>query len=566
MHDMISSLSDLPQHISSLHLNILFLLGLALFGGTIGGRIFQMLRIPQVVGYIAIGVFIGQSGLHFLDEEMIKTLQPLNYFALGLIGFMIGGELKKDVLKKYGKQFTYILLGEGLTTFFVVSLLVSVSAFFIFRDMSFSIALGLLLGAIASATAPAATTDVLWENKTRGPLTTTILGIVALDDALALILFAVAASIAGKLLGVGEAGALRAIVHPIYEIGVAIAVGVGSGLCLCKLIRRYQEEEKILAFSIGAVLLVLGTSLILHVDLLLSAMALGVVIVNGAPRKSSEVFKLVNGFAAPIFILFFVMVGGKFNFTYISPTILLIAGVYLVGRMVGKMSGAYLGATLSRAPRSVTHYLPFCLFSQAGVAIGLSVFVSHQFGGEIGATTVIVVTFSTFIVQIIGPSCTKFAVVKAGEVGLNITEDDFIKTANVKDVMDSAPPLIYEHMTLNEILVLFKNTANLYYPVVEKKSNMFLGVVKVEHIKDTFMETGLNQVLLAHDMMEEARKTVTQEDSLRDLKRTMGKYRLDCIPVITADNILVGFVEAHRLQKDISTKVIELQKKADNLS
>ncbi|UCC95902.1 MAG: cation:proton antiporter, partial [Candidatus Omnitrophota bacterium] len=177
---MFEQFSHLLTEISLLHLNFLFLLGLALFGGTIGGRLFQKMRIPQVVGYIAIGIVIGESGLKLIGHDIIQTLQPFNYFALGLIGFMIGGELKKEIIVKYGKQFINILLSEGLAAFLAVSFFVGIVGTFLFGDWRFSWALGLLLGAIASATAPAATTQVLREYKTRGPLTRTVLGIVAL--------------------------------------------------------------------------------------------------------------------------------------------------------------------------------------------------------------------------------------------------------------------------------------------------------------------------------------------------------------------------------------------------
>ena len=186
---MAAFFTHLFDNISIFHLNILLLLGLALFGGTVGGRIFQKFRIPQVVGYIIIGILIGQSGIKMVDESIIEALRPFNYFALGLIGFMVGGELKKEIFAKYGKDFLYILLCEGLAPFLLVSISVGILGTVMFGSGPFVWALALLLGAIASATDPATTTSVLKEYKTRGPLTTTILGIVALDDGLALFLF-----------------------------------------------------------------------------------------------------------------------------------------------------------------------------------------------------------------------------------------------------------------------------------------------------------------------------------------------------------------------------------------
>ena len=243
--------------VSVMHLHILGLLGLVLFGGTVGGRLFQKLKIPQVVGYIAIGILLGRSGLHVINEDLIQKLEPLSYFVLGIIGLMIGGELKREVFQKYGKQFLCILFAEGLFAFLVVFLAVGFVGGFLFESQKMVWSLALILGAIASATAPAATTDVLWEYKTRGPLSTTILGIVALDDALALVLFAVASSIAGHLMGVNVEGIAHAVLKPVHEIGVSLLIGTVSGFILTKILRNFHEEDRILQFSIGAVLLVL---------------------------------------------------------------------------------------------------------------------------------------------------------------------------------------------------------------------------------------------------------------------------------------------------------------------
>ena len=178
--------------------NLILLLGLIMFLGALGGRIFQKLRIPQVVGYIVIGVFIGQSGFQLLSASVITALDPLSNVALSLIGFLIGAELKLSVIKKYGKQFIGILLFEAIVPFFVVALIVLAVAYVLTRDFTTSLSMALVLGSISSATAPAATTDVLKENRTRGPLTMTVLGIVAMDDAVALILYAIASSTASE--------------------------------------------------------------------------------------------------------------------------------------------------------------------------------------------------------------------------------------------------------------------------------------------------------------------------------------------------------------------------------
>lgn len=550
--------------ISVLHLNILFLLGLALFGGTMGGRLFQKLKIPQVVGYIAIGIVVGQSWLNIVDQELIKVMEPFNYFALGLIGFMIGGELKKDVLVKYGKQFAAILFGEGLSAFLLVLLFVGLAGQLVWKNPGVSWGMGLILGAIASATAPAATTDVLWELRSKGPLTTTVLGIVALDDALALFLFAFSSSIAGKLMGQHSLGMAASMFHSTYEIFVSVLIGSASGYILTKILKIQTEKDKVLALSIGTVLLVLGLSLTLNVDVLLAAMTLGVVVVNRTPRISREVFSLVSGFTPPIYVLFFVLVGAKLNVARISGPVFLIAVVYLLGRTAGKMVGSRFGAWVSGAPRAVRDYLPFCLFSQAGVAIGLSIAAYHLFPGEIGNSVVLVITTTTFVVQLLGPSCTRFAVLRSKEAGLNITEEDMIRRSKASDVMDKNPPLVYQQMPLVEVLNIFKNNDYLYYPVVNP-GHKLVGVITVESIRQIFMETEISPLLLACDLMEPVFRFTGPGVILAEVKEEMERYSLEYLPVTGADMNLVGFIERRMLTKFISTKMLELERRAASL-
>jgi len=559
---MFEHLTYILTKISIPHLNILFLLGLALFGGTIGGRIFQKLRIPQVVGYMAIGILIGESGFKIINHDIIKTLQPFSYFALGLIGFMIGAELKKDILVKYGKQFIYILLFEGITAFILVTLLIGIVGTFLFKNWQLAWSLGLLLGAISSATAPAATTEVLREYKTRGPLTRIVLGIVAMDDALALLLFAIAFSIAGSLSGNIQKNALRVFIQPIYEIGMSIIIGILSGLILNQFLKRYSEKERILVFSVGAVLLVSGLSLAINANMLLAVMTLGVIITNFIPQKSKEIFKLLADFTPPIYILFFVLVGAKLDIGYMSFPIVLLTVLYLIGRTAGKMFGAIFGAKISGAARTVQKYLPICLFSQAGVAIGLSILASNHFSGVIGNAVVIIITATVFVLELIGPPFVKLAVTKAGEVGLNITEEDFLKNTKVKDVMDKNPPLIKDNALLEEILLIFSRTPNLYYPVVTNDKKLS-GIISVDNIKNILIEGELGGLVLATDLKEPVVATVSDNTMLSDAEKVLDRYHIEYLPVVTEENEISGFIEKRMLDRIVSTKIMELQKQAE---
>jgi len=545
------------------NLNILFILGLALFGGTIGGRIFERLKIPKVVGYIIIGFLLGRAGLRVVDKSTIDMMQPFSYFALGIIGFLIGGELKREAFARYGKQFTTILLTEGLTSFVFVSALIIVVGGIFFGFTTEVITLGLVLGAISSATAPAATTDVLWEYKTRGPLTSIVMGIVAMDDALALMLFAICSSIATTMLRHTGTDILGTVLWPLYEIFGSIVLGGLVGLVLSLIVRRYFEEEGILAFSIGLVLLVLGLAEALKLDMILAAMALGTVLANFVPHRSKEVFRFVQRFAPPIFVLFFVLFGAKLNISSMSLPLVLMTVVYLIGRTFGKGLGATFGAKVSGAQKTVQRYLPFCLFSQAGVAIGLSILASQRFHDTIGDSIVLIITTTTFVVQIIGPPSVKWAVTKAGEVGLNVTEEDLIRNSRVRDIMNEEVPLIKEEAPLHEVFRVFGETPFFHFPVVNG-SGQLVGVITVSALKNSFLEPDLGAILIAQDMMEPVKVTVSPDTPLSEIRNLFERYMVDYLPVVE-DGKVVGMLEEQALNKMISTKIIELRKKVEAL-
>jgi Kef-type K+ transport system membrane component KefB/CBS domain-containing protein len=568
-------LTSIAGKASLFNINIILFLGIILFGGAIGGRLFQRIKIPQVVGYIVIGTVLGQSGLKFIGLDMISKLAPVSTVALSLIGFSIGGELKIAELKKRGKQFTAILLLEALTAFVVVGALVFGLVYLLTGKFAMALAMGLVLGSISSATAPAATTDVLWENRTKGPLTSTVLGIVAMDDAVALLLFAFSVSIAGSLMGGGETGvAAPALSSQLlglaWEIGGAIAAGAIIALILSKLIKGFLNEDRILAFSIGAVMLLSGLSVALDIDMILAAMSMGFFISNFAPRKSRETFALVQKFSPPIYVLFFVLVGAKLNIWNITGLVAAIAGVFLFGRTFGKLIGARAGAFISKAPKTVFKYLPFCLLSQAGVAIGLSIVAGEVFSGEFGTLVVTVVTATTFVVQILGPVSVKYAVERAGEVGLNITEEDIVRQSTAADIMYSDVPLIPVNAPVSRILGIFSEHDSLCYPVVYPDGRL-AGILSIENLKNTFMAAELSDFLLAHDIMQVPEASCRVEESAEDARNRLKLKGVEYLPVFkgvtekTPEGEFAGIIDERGIQLFFTRKMAELSRRADEL-
>lgn len=548
--------------------NILCLIGFALFFGTIGGRVFQKLHIPQVVGYIIIGIIIGESGLKFISQETVSNMDPFNFFALGLIGFSIGGELKSSVLKKYGKQFTWILFFEALTAFFVVGILMFTVVFLLTKNTFYAAALGLLFGSISSATAAAGTTDVLWEYKAKGPMTSILLGIVALDDVVALFLFAISASIISSIQGGGgsTASLWANIFTPIMEIGGAAVIGVIAGYVLSYLVRHYQDTERVLSFSIGAILAALGISGILKFDTIMTCMVMGFVLTNTAGKAADGMFSQINKFTPPIYVVFFVLVGAKLNINQFGkePIILLLLVLYLAGRTFGKMVGASLGAIFGKASAKIRRFLPFTLFSQSGVAIGLSILTAQRFPGEIGNNILIVVTASTFIVQIVGPFFIKYAIENAGEAGLNITEDDIVEKSCAMDFVRSRSVRLQCDDNLKTILKVFSENDDLYYPVVAQNDKI-VGVISVNEIKDTLMYSEISDLLAAIDLMGSCGSPVLPNTPMKEVIDILHRTQADFIAVVDQDGKFCGLIEQYSIQRQLSTKVMEVCNKVEAL-
>jgi len=558
------------------HLNLALLFGLVILGGTFGARLFQKFHIPQVVGCIVVGILLGDV-FHLITPKTIESLEPFTMFALGLIGFMIGAELRAEVFKKYGKQFFIILFSQGMGAFLLVmigssaivwlalpSIVENIDAV---QRVHTSLAMGLLLGAIASATAPAATANVLWEYKTRGPLTATILAIVAMDDALALLLYRGAATGAKALMGTGQSSVLNTTLILLAEILGAIVLGFLAGVLLYYLLKFVRAEDKILEFAISCLLLVVGISMIPKIDPILPAMALGITIANLMPRQSKGTFQLVEKFSPPVYTAFFVLAGAHMQFGKLGFWMIIMIGVYTLFRAAGKMFGSWFGARYSHAPIAVRKYLGICLLPQAGVAIGLAILASQQINTVLGHTIIMVVMTATFLMEILGPMLVKVGVKKAGEVGLNITEEDLIKTYKVSDIMDAEPTSIPQDLLLEQILKVFSTSENIYYPVIDGQSRI-IGVITIPDIKEMFANREFAGWLLAFDIAEPVRDKTTPNKSLEEAMEWMRKYNIENMPVVASDESdeLVGVLDYHKALRKISAEVLQKRKTADEMA
>lgn len=422
--------------------NILAVIGLIIAVSFLGSKLFQRFGIPQVVGFIVVGVLLGPSLLNIVPLELSDQLLFISEIALGLIGFDIGSHLLFGELRRLGRSILFILLFEAIGTFILVTLGI--------YALTQSFYTALIFGALASATAPAATVDVLAEYDAKGPLTTTLLAVVGMDDALALLLFSVTAAFAESLLAhSGPPSVLQILELPLIEIGGSVVLGVGLGLLLDQIMCRMKVQHDAMAISIGFVFLAVGLSEAFGFSLILTTMILGMVVVNRCPEHGRHIRYTIEQAGPVIYVLFFTLVGARFQVSLL-PSMGLLGVAYVLLRSGGKYFGAWLGGTVGGAEPAVRNNLGLGLLSQAGVAIGLALSSAKRFsaygeeGQALGALIINVITATTFVVQIVGPICVKFAISRAGEIGQATLEHDAWASEGSTEGPHVLPPMRVE--------------------------------------------------------------------------------------------------------------------------
>ncbi len=384
--------------------------GIALIVGVLFGKIMNRFKIPAVAGYIIAGLVLGVSGFNLENSIMIEKLSFIGDFALGIIAFNIGSELEVSVIKKLGKPIFIIAFFEATLAFAAVTIITLI--------LGEKIYTALILGAVASATAPAATVMVLKEMKAKGPLTTTLLGVVALDDAICLMIYSVASSLAKVFIANKSISAYSIIVPPpLVEIFFSLLAGFVVGAILIYILNKCSRDSEIQTLTLGAIIILTGLCIKFNLSSLLASMCLGITVAN-LSAHSNEVFSTIENFASPVITAFFVLAGARLDIRMI-PKIGILGICYLVFRMIGKVSGASLGAAISKAPETVRKYIGYGLFSQIGVAVGLAIIVSREFKGTGLDTKVLTILLATTIItEIIGPLSTKTAIIKAKEANI----------------------------------------------------------------------------------------------------------------------------------------------------
>lgn len=407
---------------------ILLSLSIALLSGLLLTRVASKLKLPAVTAYLVAGILIGPfclgalgvNGLG-LNNEQVESFAILSEVALGFIAFSMGNEFRISQLKKIGKQATVVGILQGVVTAIVVDI-VLISLHFIIPD-KLPLDVAIVLGAAATATAPAATLMVVRQYKAKGKLTDMLLPVVAIDDGVGLMVFAISLGVA-KSLTSGSVDVISVVLEPLLEIILSLGVGFIMGVLFNYVERLFHSRSKRMAVTVTFVLMTVAISKIkfeigsvnIAFSSLLSCMMLGTVFCNLC-EVSEELMDRADRWTAPILILFFVISGAELNLMVFQDYIIVIIGVvYIVSRSVGKCLGATYSSKLMKCDKSIVKYLGITLLPQAGVALGMAIIAVNELGVESGSIVRNIILFAVLIYELVGPYLTKEALIKAGDV------------------------------------------------------------------------------------------------------------------------------------------------------
>lgn len=386
-------------------MDVLLYLGIAMTAGLIFNRIVKKFNLPNVTGYLLAGLIIGPYVLNIVPEVAVEQMGIITNVALGFIAFSIGGSFKISNIKAIGGKVLVITFFEACTASLFVTLAVML--------FGFPVPVALSLGAIAAATAPATTLLVARQYNAKGPVTSMLLPVVAMDDAICIILFSIMTSIASVIANGTELSVGEMILAPVREIGLSLILGAAAGFIVALCTKLFKSRANRIAVIVCSIFLCVALADKFDLSALLVCMMNSAIMVNFS-KESDKMLDVCDRWTPPLFLLFFVISGAELNLSVLKE-IGLLGIIYLVARTSGKYLGATSGSAIVKADKNIVKYLGLTLIPQAGVAIAMSqlvITVLPRYGEQIRA----VILAATLVYELTGPLITKSALSKAGEI------------------------------------------------------------------------------------------------------------------------------------------------------
>lgn len=368
-------------------------------------RVFKLINIPNVTAYLIAGLILGPYVLNVFTKDVVEVVTLITSIALGFIAFSIGAEFKLSTIKQIGSNAITITMWQGLVAVALVIITLIIAGY--------DLPVALTLGAIAAATAPAATLMVVRQYKANGPVTRTLLPVVAMDDALGLAIFSICIAVSKTLASGEEISVYNMLVVPLIEIVGSLGAGFALGLIMTIIMRFFKSRANKMCMIIAFVFVGCAISEMFGLSSLLVCMMLGAAFIN-LKKDAEPVLERTDFWTPPLFLLFFVISGAELDVS-VLPTVGLLGVLYLLARSIGKYLGSYIGSAIVKADPNIKKYLGVTLLPQAGVAIGMAQMAISELP-EYGQTIKTVVLCATLIYELVGPVLTRIALQKAGEI------------------------------------------------------------------------------------------------------------------------------------------------------
>lgn len=492
---------------------IIISIGIMLLGGFLATRITKLLRLPNVTAYILIGICLGPFCLNLMPQTIIDGMEFIPDVALAFIAFGVGENFRFEKLKRNGKRVIVITLFEAL----MATLLVFILSYFI---LGLGLGFSAVLAALASATAPASTMMTIRQLKAKGEFVDTLLSVVALDDVVSLVAYSVAISLAMATAGSGV-NAMAVILPVLYNIAV-IAVGAVMGYVLKFLMQKRSTDNRLIV-SVAFLFALCAVSACLGVSPLLACMVMGTVYINVSGDE--KLFKQLNYFSPPILLLFFVRSGLNFNIgalfsqnhLYGGVSLLLVGVLYFFVRIVGKYSGAYVGALVTKSSKETRNYLGLALVPQAGVAIGLAALGARLLGGETGEMLETIILSSSILYELVGPVLAKLSLYLSKSY--DITGSDELKA---NPVVADGKPITGETAVNSAVQTAENKTTGIMPSGARETETHAIAAQKYETQKTQTRKENLQKATVAASLSDLSAKSLAEQNSIEELKQKLN--------------------------------------------
>jgi Kef-type K+ transport system membrane component KefB len=372
-------------------------------------RLAKKLKIPTITAYVLLGIILSPNLLNLISRDFLAASDFFSNIVLGMIAFSLGESFSLGSLRRVGRAVTSISISASVVPW----LLVTVAMWLLFNQPFY---IALIFGAVSAATAPAAVVMVVQEYKSKGDFTDTLLGVVAIDDAWALIIFGLSLALAKTFIhGNSRAAEIaRDLLKAAFEIGGSFILGGAVAMLFNRIAHFVNTMKERLIFTFGFLSLLIGLAVMCKLSILLSCMFFGAVLVNTG-KENFQFFNSLREIDAPLYLIFFVLAGASLKLAVLGAAVGCTLGFILV-RTIGKIGGAFFGAKIAGAPSSLQKYMGFALTPQAGVALACALIAKHAIGGYFGDTILTITIAATVVFELIGPWATRFSLLKAGDI------------------------------------------------------------------------------------------------------------------------------------------------------